>query len=114
MLRFNTLLKDAGIDASKTRLLRHRHSVHQRALYKDAINRDPRFESYQAIQVNERVIDQIRGAETLASFVADPVGNTVFVGLWSVRGLKQEFHPDPYSNAERQPQSGICPLRSGA
>jgi hypothetical protein len=38
----------------------------------------------------------MRSAEILASFVVEPGGQTVFVGLWRVRGSEVGYLPDPY------------------
>jgi hypothetical protein len=91
------LLGSAGIDASTVRLVRHRHaSRYQRALYFDAIHRHPRFDQYQSGQGNPVVVRQMGQAAVLASFVVDPAGHTVFIGLWRVRGTRPGHVPDPY------------------
>lgn len=82
------LLQAEGIEASRVRLVRHRHRQrYQRAMYFDAIRRHARFEQYQAGQGNPRVISQMASADMLASFVPDPAGHTVFIGLWKVTGV---------------------------
>lgn len=98
MLTFRTLLQSDGIDASTVRLVRHRHRQrYQRAMYLDAIHRHARFEQYQAGQGNPRVISQMASAAILASFLPDPAGRTVFIGLWKVNGvLRGAQSPDPY------------------
>lgn len=101
MIQFNTLLKSAGIDPANTRLLRHSHRSRQAQLYQDAIRQHPRFEEYQSSQSNPNVIDQMNSAEILASFVVDPGGRTVFVGLWRVKGSKEDYIADPYGSAPR-------------
>lgn len=48
----------------------------------------------------------------MASFVVDPAGDTVFVGLWRVNGSKPGFIADPYMQPpnERKPTSLIIGL----
>jgi hypothetical protein len=107
MISFNSILSDAGIDASKTRLVRHRHArEYQRAVYYDAIHRDPRFDIYQASQINRRVIDLMCSAEVLAVFVVAPRRETVFVGLWRIKGSRKGYLPDPYRIPPRPPKDG--------
>lgn len=96
MLRFNTLLTAVGIDSTAVRLVRHRDPTYNRAIYDDAIRRHPRFEQYQSGQGNPRIVSLIKSAEVLAAFVVDQRGQTVFVGLWRVRGFKNCYIPDPY------------------
>ena len=103
MLSFNMLLETAGIDVARTRLIRHRHRLHQRVLYHDAIYGRPRFDDYQSLQTNARVIEQIHTATLLASFVADPIGHTVFVGIWRVIGRRDELAVDPYVGESSRP-----------
>jgi hypothetical protein len=98
MIRFNDLLIRAGIDPAVTRLVRHRHRTRQRQLYVDAIRRIARFEEYQALQSNSTVIRQLGSAEVLASFAVDPAGDTVFVGLWHLRGYSPAQAADPYND----------------
>jgi hypothetical protein len=50
---FNALLSSVGLESKDVRLVRHRHGrEYQRAVYLDAIRREPRFEQYQAGQAN--------------------------------------------------------------
>lgn len=101
------MLTAAGFDTAKTRLVRHCHErKYQRSLYHDAIHRNARFEQYQAGQSNRQVIKQMCSAEVLASFVVDPGGATVFVGLWRVKGSQKEHLPDPYRNLPERPKDG--------
>jgi hypothetical protein len=55
---------------------------------------------------NQRVIAQMRSARVLASFVADPSGDTVFVGLWQVNGSRSGHLPDPYPIPPPSPHEG--------
>lgn len=107
MLKFNSLLLAAGLNPRKVRLVRHRHRrEYQRLVFADAIRGDPRFEQYQSSQSNPRVIDQICSAEHIASFVADPVGQTVFIGIWQVNGRVATYLPDPYEIPPNVPRPG--------
>jgi len=97
MFRFNSLLAGVGLEPEAVRLLRHRHKQqYQMAVYLDAIRREPRFEHYQSGQSNPNVISQISSAQVVASFVVDSRGDTVFVGLWRVKGSRLGHLPDPY------------------
>ena len=107
MLGFNSLLTAAGLDPAKVRLVRHRHGrEYQRLVYQDAIRQNPRFEQYQSGQQNPTVIDQMCSADSIASFVVDPGGETVFVGLWRVKGSRKAYVPDPYITVARPPLAG--------
>ena len=107
MLTFNTLLVAAGLDPSTVRLVRHRHEhQYRRSMYHDAITRNPRFERYQGCQDNPTVIEQMKSASTLASFVVDPAGDSVFVGLWHVNGAAIGYLPDPYRTSPNPPKDG--------
>ena len=111
ILGFNGLLTAAGLDPARVRLLRHRHGrEHQRLLYQDAIHRASRFEQYQSGQCNPTVINQICSAAAIAAFVVDPAGETVFVGLWRVRGSRKAHLPDPYVTAVKPPPDGCVTI----
>lgn len=103
MLRFNNLLASADIDPASVRLVRHRDPIYNRAIYEDAVRRRPRFEQYQAGQGSPRVVALFKAAQVLASFVVDERGQTVFVGLWRVRGFKNCYVPDPYRGTDPAP-----------
>lgn len=97
MLTFEVLLEAAGLQPSVVRLVRHRHAAkYQRTMYFDAIHRHPRFDQYQSGQGNPRVVSLMGTAAALASFVVDPAGRTMFIGLWRVRGTRPGHIPDPY------------------
>lgn len=104
MLKFNILLVAAGLDPAVVRLVRHRDPKYNRAIYEDAIRRRPRFEQYQSGQGNPRVVSQLQAAQVLAAFVVDSRGQTVFVGLWRVRGFKEGYVPDPYRAPDISPE----------
>lgn len=97
MLGFNSLLTASGLPLNTVRLLRHRpRREYERLLYQDAIHGDSRFDQYQSGQTNPTVVDQMRSATAIASFVVGPAGETVFVGLWRVIGSRNAHLRDPY------------------
>ncbi|MBI1381728.1 MAG: GIY-YIG nuclease family protein [Planctomycetaceae bacterium] len=96
MLTFNALLAAVNIEPEVVRLVRHRDPKYNRAIYDDAVRRHARFEQYQSVQGSPRVISMLRTAQVLVAFVVDPRGETVFVGLWRVRGVKSGYVSDPY------------------
>jgi len=86
MIGLNTLLKNAGIDPAKTRLVRHQDTssaARHRTPYDLWAANDGRFELYQRIQGKER----FRDALSIASFVATPWNETLFVGAYTVKGV---------------------------
>lgn len=111
MLGLNSLLITVGLDPKSVRLLRHRHRrEHQPSVYRDAIRCDPRFEQYQSGQTNPTVIEQICAAAAIASFVVGPAGETVFVGLWRVKGARKIHLPDPYVTVVKPPRKGSATI----
>ena len=82
MIKFNTILLDEGLEPKDVKLVRHRDT---RKNYKNtpyllwAAN-DGRLELYQSYQAR-RVFDGVR---YIASFVATPLNETLFVGVYSV------------------------------
>jgi hypothetical protein len=108
MLRLNSLLEAVGLAPAHIRLVRHKHDHrYQRQLHQDAIALHARFEQYQCGQINPKVIEQIRSAEAIASFVVDPGSNTLFVGLWRVAGVKDGSSPDPYMPPQPPGPGGV-------
>jgi hypothetical protein len=103
MLNFSALLSTVGISPGVVRLVRHRDPTYNPIIYDDAIRRHPRFEAYQSGQGNPKVIQLLRSAQVIASFVVDPRGQTVFVGLWAVQGCSPTYVPDPYRPPEPNP-----------
>jgi len=100
MIGFNTLLRDEGIEPSQVKLVRHQdtRSSGRPTPYQLWLAADKRLELYQAIQ--RRPVFQ--GAAFLASFVATPLDETLFVGLYTITGV--ETAPtgliDPISGAD--------------
>lgn len=82
MIKFNYLLTSAGIDLTKVRLVRHQdnRAPRGRTPYDLWRAQNGEFERYQAIQHR----DVFSSASTIASFVASPLNETIFVGLYEV------------------------------
>lgn len=83
VLRFNALLQDAGLKLSQVRLLRHETQAHG-GLTPYSLWRDNpiAFDDYQRLQKRSR-----RGyfaGSHWTSFVVDPAGATLFVGIYEV------------------------------
>jgi hypothetical protein len=93
---FNRLLAASGIEPNGVRLLRHRDMRVQKQVFRAAITKDPRFDVYQESQGAEQVISSLRRAACIASFVAGPGGETVFVGMWAVEGPSAEVPLNPF------------------
>lgn len=95
VLTFNGLLRSSGLAVETTILLRHGDGRAKNAIYKAAIEKDPRFDDYQRRQVSPNVVAAFDRATHLASFVVDPAGSTVFAGIWHILGRTDELYPDP-------------------
>lgn len=97
MLTFNTLLRCESIDPATVRLVRHQDTTCPgRTPYDLWRTADGRFERYQSLQngaVNFGV------GHLLASFVATPASETLFVGLFAVEGRQEA------------PPGTVCPIR---
>jgi len=85
MIGFNTLLRDEGIDPTHVKLVRHQDTSHlDRATpYQLWLAADGRLDLYQEIQ--RRPV--FKGARLLASFVATPLNETLFIGLYENKGV---------------------------
>lgn len=97
---FNTVLKQADIPIDQTRLLRHRDTRADVAKTPYELWRDdrPAFELYQSLQ---KFDDRTKlGAKYWASFVGDPNGQTIFVGIYQVksRGVLEQDIIMPHNN----------------
>ena len=81
-LRFNALLKLHNLDLKGVRLVRHKDNRYgkQASAYEAWLADDGRLESYQRVQGNP----EFHGARYLASFVATPQDETLFIGLYEV------------------------------
>jgi hypothetical protein len=86
MLTFNTVLQTELINPADVRLVRHQDTRHRRGLTPYDLWRanDGRFEFYQRIQGTSSTFDK---GDLLASFVATPRKETLFVGLYRVEGI---------------------------
>ena len=82
MLRFNNLLREAGVDPSDVRLLRHQPEVAGRALLDVWRSDMPMFEAYQALQPANARTSFARPC--WASFIGTWDGRTLFAGLYEV------------------------------
>lgn len=84
MLTFNAILCNEGIDPKQVRLARHQESRPGRPTpYNLWRAGDGRFETYQKIQ--GRKVFAV--GDLLASFVATPANDTLFIGLYRVDGI---------------------------
>lgn len=85
MIEFNDFLERVQIDLTRTKLVRHQSTKAPPGrtpfdLWKAG---DGRFDTYQRIQGK----DHFKAADWLASFVATPLNETLFVGIYEVRGV---------------------------
>ena len=83
MIGFNALLRDEGIDPADVKLVRHQDWRHAETPYQLWWRAVGRFELYQQIQ--RRSV--FKGAQWLASFVGTPLNETLFVGIYKVKGV---------------------------
>jgi hypothetical protein len=105
---FNSILRECGLSPADVRLLRHKDNRAQRGrtpyeLWQD--NR-PEFDRYQATQAvgNE---SKLR-ASYWASFVGTPAGETLFVGLFAVRGSRLLEQDTPMPQMDGVDKAGSC------
>lgn len=99
MFTFNAILREAGIDPIKVQLVRHQDKSSGRITpYNLWRAGSGRLETYQQIQ-GRKVFD-VGGL--LASFVATPANDTLFIGLYSVDGMGElpQGTIDPASGKE--------------
>ena len=82
VLVVNALLKEAGLDLKRTKLVRHSASKHKLDMFGAWLHRRADFERYQSFQSKPK----FDGADHIVSFVAGGEGDTVFVGVYEVRG----------------------------
>jgi HNH endonuclease len=85
MISFNDLLRSSGLDPATVRLVRHqdRRAKTSHQLFHYWENDRPKFELCQRIQSSLRFGD----AKWVASFVATPTRETLFVGMYRIRGV---------------------------
>ena len=98
LITFNSLLRSEGIDPSLVKLARHQDNRYPGRPTPFQLWRasDGRFELYQRVQSRSGIFD---GAQFLASFVATPLDETLFVGLFEIKsvGLAPKGLIDPLS-----------------
>ncbi len=84
MIAINELLKSGGIDLERTKLVRHRDNDVYGLSVHDLWMADPsRFETYQRIQRKGR----FGQCDWIVAFVAAPQDQTLFVGVYRVKGM---------------------------
>lgn len=94
-MQFNMLLETAGIDPLQVKLVRHQdRRVTGRSPYGLWQAADGSLEAYQSLQSRQ----VFEGASFVASFVATPLNETLFVGLYEITGK------------EAAPNTSTCPL----
>ena len=96
---FNTILQQEGIDPAEVRLLRHQDTRAARLHTPYELWRDKR-DSFDQYQSEQSIHNRSKFKHPLwASFVADPRGATLFVGLYSAKyiGLDKAGRYDRYS-----------------
>lgn len=84
MITFNTLLADTGLDPVQVKLARHQDNRFDRSPYDLWKAEDGSFETYQSLQAKLR----FSNAVYLASFVATPLNETLFVGLYRIGNVR--------------------------
>ena len=86
MITFNDILRSEGVDVDQVKLVRHqdqRGTNRSTTPYQLWTARDERFNQYQCIQ--RRLV--FKNTRHVASFVATPNDETLFVGLYAIGGL---------------------------
>jgi hypothetical protein len=97
MVTFNTILRCEGIDPASVRLVRHQDTRGPGpSPYELWRANDGRFEHYQSLQ---REAVNFSVGHLLATFVATPSNDTLFVGLYAVNAVTEA------------PAGSICPIR---
>jgi hypothetical protein len=105
---FNSILSAAGIPVSETRLLRHKDTRAEKGRSPYELWRDdrPQFDIYQAGQSFGNA-NKLRG-DYWASFIGTPARETIFVGLYRVRGVKILDRDLPKPHMEGIDPAGSC------
>jgi len=85
MIGFNAILNTEGIDPKVVKLVRHQTIKYGRERTPFWLSHTslPDFECYQRIQSTP----VFKGAQIIASFVATPLKETLFIGLYRLKGL---------------------------
>jgi len=110
LLSFNSMLREAGIDPTEVRLLRHKDQRAQKGRSPYEMWRDnrPQFEKYQSTQaIGNRAV--LKG-RYWASFLGMPSDSTLFIGLYQMEylGLNTETFEEPHTHECRPP--GSCDM----
>lgn len=107
-IMFNTLLSAAGFDVSDVRLLRHKDARAEKGRTPYELWRDnrPIFDQYQSTQgvVHESKLH----VSYWASFVGTPNDETLFVGIYKVKGKKLLEHDTPKPHMDGLDVAGSC------
>lgn len=92
MLKFNTVLREAGFDPTKTKvfLLRHEDRRVRGGVYQAWKSRRRDFETYQN---GQKWKNRFEEGSSLASFVVGPDGKTLFVGMYEVLKVRRVNGP---------------------
>jgi hypothetical protein len=106
-IKFNTLLRDAGIDLKTTRLLRHQDARSTRGRTPYRLWRYDRdgFELYQQRQ-NIHRRPRFRNATHWVSFVGTPQGDTLFVGVYAAKYVAVGDRDVPMVQSDGVDQAG--------
>jgi hypothetical protein len=83
MIGFNTLLRDEEINPGDVSLARHQSARRKDVRLTLWLAHDGSFELFQRIQR----IDRVSGIKFVAAFVATPLNETLFVGLFENCGV---------------------------
>jgi hypothetical protein len=105
MLKFNTLLQEAGFDPKKVWLLRHEDKRVRSGLYQVWKSALKDFETYQS---GQKWKNRFREGSSLAAFVVGPEGETLFVGMYDVLKLSRingPFHDPLLGNMPAEDRS---------
>jgi hypothetical protein len=86
MLKFNTLLQEAGFNPEKVFLLRHEDKRVPSGLYQAWKSERKNFEAYQN---GQKWKNRFAEGSSLASFVVGPERETLFVGMYGVLKLSR-------------------------
>jgi hypothetical protein len=82
-MKFNLLLRDAGLDPADVKLVRHQDRRVPPTRMPYELWRAGTVELYQRIQRKAR----FAGSKAVASFVATPLDETLFIGIYLVKGI---------------------------
>jgi hypothetical protein len=105
MLKFNTLLKEAGVDPKDVQLVRHQDrgptGITPYSLMRESLS--DQFDLYQSIQGRE-----IFRRNLIASFVVTPFSETLFANLYVVGPPQRNLSPQTCPVRRKVIDSGKC------